>query len=601
MFDTATLLDTPFLGIPYDGAAEHLAALSLYRHDENVAAARKVHAAYDLYEIRLGEASTSPDGSPLICLHTATAEVATVLRCSAYSAGILIDVGAELTLRLPITDRAFRGGDLDYSTVRTICALLRDASAATIAEIEADVVAAAMHLTPVPLRSEIWRLWLRADPTEAAAVRADKRRTDRTAYVRRGDNGMSWLSACITDIEGADAVLLLDELAATVCDSDPRSKSVLRADALVGLLHGERILLCQCGDTMCPAANADIAPRRGHLAQILIDIDTLLGLTSTPATLADGTVLDAELARKLAEDANWQGLLTEMRTLAENLGMTGTGDNRADAEDSVTPAPDDPAPTPMPAPVAVRRFCARGRIRRSGPLGPAVHSSVGVRRVAGTGIGSILDQIINAVAEHPVGAVGAHPDGHGGHTTPPAGALTYRPTAEVAAFVRATHPTCTFPGCTVASRKCELDHQVPFDHDDPEHGGWTVASNLHPLCKKHHDLKTRHRWSCIHLGGGAVLWRSRSGLVRITLPATMLIAGLPAPPPTPPKPPPGLPAITDRPTAVETVDLLYEATWWEIHMDNAPPPPLTDIAMRARYQEHQAITRRRYALAPPPF
>lgn len=377
---------------------------------------------------------------------------------------------------------------------------------------------------------------------------------------------------------------------------------------------------CQCGDTTCPAANADIAPRRGHLAQILIEIDTLLGLTSTPATLADGTVLDAELARTLAEDANWQGLLTEMRALAENLGMTGMGADgaepmadadlnmndviaappaAADADDTVA---DDPAPTPMPAPMAVRRFCARGRIRRPGPLGPTVHSSVGRRRVAGTGTGSILDQIINAVAEHPTGVVGAHPDGHGGHTTPPAGALTYRPTAEVAAFVRATHPTCTFPGCTVASRKCELDHQVPFDHDDPEHGGWTIASNLHPLCKKHHDLKTRNRWSCIHLGGGAVLWRSRSGLVRITLPATMLIAGFPAaPPPTPPKPPPGLPSITDRPTATETVDLLYEATWWEIHMDNAPPPPPTDIAMRARYQEHQAITRRRYALAPPPF
>lgn len=65
------------------------------------------------------------------------------------------------------------------------------------------------------------------------------------------------------------------------------------------LLHSEEVLECHCDrDEQCPAyGNTDAPPpRRGHLVQILVDVQTLLGLTSSPAVLADGTPLDADLA-----------------------------------------------------------------------------------------------------------------------------------------------------------------------------------------------------------------------------------------------------------------------------------------------------------------
>ena len=38
-----------------------------------------------------------------------------------------------------------------------------------------------------------------------------------------------------------------------------------------------------------------------------------------------------------------------------------------------------------------------------------------------------------------------------------------------------------------------MDHVIPFFHLDPLKGGLTRFGNLHPLCKKHHALKTAGR------------------------------------------------------------------------------------------------------------
>ena len=58
------------------------------------------------------------------------------------------------------------------------------------------------------------------------------------------------------------------------------------------------------------------------------------------------------------------------------------------------------------------------------------------------------------------------------------------PPARLADLVRAIHPTCPFPGCTVPARRCDLDHRHPY-----EHGGPTCSCNLIPLCRTHHRLK----------------------------------------------------------------------------------------------------------------
>ncbi|PRC45407.1 HNH endonuclease, partial [Mycobacterium sp. ITM-2017-0098] len=56
----------------------------------------------------------------------------------------------------------------------------------------------------------------------------------------------------------------------------------------------------------------------------------------------------------------------------------------------------------------------------------------------------------------------------------PGQALTYRPSAALARYIRCRDLTCRFPGCTVPAARCDIDHTEPFNHDDPASGGLTV-------------------------------------------------------------------------------------------------------------------------------
>ncbi|MFH5241356.1 HNH endonuclease signature motif containing protein, partial [Antrihabitans spumae] len=115
------------------------------------------------------------------------------------------------------------------------------------------------------------------------------------------------------------------------CPEDSRSRNARRADGLMALLHGERSLRCDCRSTDCPTRDIDLAPRRGHLAQIVIDAKTLLGLSSDPGHLGDGTPIDADLARILAADATWQAILVELRSAAVAAAGPGTAATEHDS------------------------------------------------------------------------------------------------------------------------------------------------------------------------------------------------------------------------------------------------------------------------------
>ncbi|MEE6140052.1 HNH endonuclease signature motif containing protein [Mycobacterium sp. 050128] len=104
--------------------------------------------------------------------------------------------------------------------------------------------------------------------------------------------------------------------------------------------------------------------------------------------------------------------------------------------------------------------------------------------------------------------------------TSPAQALHYQPSAALERFVRCRDLTCRFPGCSRPAVVCDIDHTVPFNHQDPAAGGMTVALNLKCLCRQHHRLKTFHGgWRDTQLGDGTVIWTSPSGRVYRTFPA----------------------------------------------------------------------------------
>lgn len=72
--------------------------------------------------------------------------------------------------------------------------------------------------------------------------------------------------------------------------------------------------------------------------------------------------------------------------------------------------------------------------------------------------------------------------------------LRYRPGAALARRVRLRDGTCRHPGCAVPAESCDLDHIVPFNHDDPAAGGPTVEWNLAAACRTHHRFKTFAGW-----------------------------------------------------------------------------------------------------------
>jgi hypothetical protein len=66
---------------------------------------------------------------------------------------------------------------------------------------------------------------------------------------------------------------------------------------------------------------------------------------------------------------------------------------------------------------------------------------------------------------------------------------SYTPSPSLARLIRARLPHCRFPGCRQPAINCDLDHATPWPH------GATDASNLGPLCRRHHNLKTHAGWT----------------------------------------------------------------------------------------------------------
>jgi Domain of unknown function (DUF222) len=103
--------------------------------------------------------------------------------------------------------------------------------------------------------------------------------------------------------------------------------------------------------------------------------------------------------------------------------------------------------------------------------------------------------------------------------TSPVDALRYQPSASLERAIRCRDLTCRFPGCSRPAVVCDLDHTVPFNHQDPSAGGLTVYENLKCLCRQHHLLKTFGGWRDTQLADGTVIWTSPTGRSHRTSPA----------------------------------------------------------------------------------
>jgi hypothetical protein len=117
------------------------------------------------------------------------------------------------------------------------------------------------------------------------------------------------------------------------------------------------------------------------------------------------------------------------------------------------------------------------------------------------------------------------------------GRTRYRPTAALADHVRRRDRTCAWPGCPISAERTDLDHVRDF-HQTPSDGGppgVTADTNLDPLCRNHHRLKTYARFRLRMRTPGLHEWTDPTGHRYEVRPGTdRPIRRLPAVEPPPP-------------------------------------------------------------------
>jgi hypothetical protein len=88
---------------------------------------------------------------------------------------------------------------------------------------------------------------------------------------------------------------------------------------------------------------------------------------------------------------------------------------------------------------------------------------------------------------------------------------TYKPSRRLRDVVRLTRPRCSMIGCSRPAYQCEIDHRQEHNR-----GGNTNPENLQPLCKLHHQLKTKKRWKVGINADGERIWTSYLGFTYIS-------------------------------------------------------------------------------------
>jgi hypothetical protein len=86
------------------------------------------------------------------------------------------------------------------------------------------------------------------------------------------------------------------------------------------------------------------------------------------------------------------------------------------------------------------------------------------------------------------------------------GRRTYRPPADLRAFVLNRDRTCRFPGCNRPAVLGDIDH-----HRDWAHGGSTCSDNLGAFCERHHRTKHEAGWRVRLDTDGSTVWTSPTG------------------------------------------------------------------------------------------
>jgi hypothetical protein len=275
---------------------------------EAQAAAQRLVDIGALFVLRCRDSGERQDWA-LDTWEAVAAQVAAALRCSAAMASSHLRYAMALRDRLPQLGKAFQAGDIDYRAFQTVVFrtdLITDAD--TLARVDSRL---AVLLTRYPSITR-GRLAAAVDQVVASLDRDAVRRAADAARgrfidIHSDETGMADVTGTLLAAAGKALDGKLDEMAATVCDADPRTREQRRADALGALAAGADRLACDCGSAGCGAGRQ--APRSNVVIHVIAERTSIEGTGTAPGVLmgAQG-LISAELVAQLAKSARLQPL-----------------------------------------------------------------------------------------------------------------------------------------------------------------------------------------------------------------------------------------------------------------------------------------------------
>jgi hypothetical protein len=272
---------------------------------ESAITARKFAAVAELYHRRLAEQDAEErerwvvDGWERVA-----AEVAAAQGVSRGRAAAQLRYGLVLAERLPKLGALFAAGEVDF---RVIAAVVYRS------ELMIDTDALVRLDQWLVRDAHRWSRWSHNKIVEVVDFWIQKLEPAAMRVAREADEdrqiGVSWLHNGMAEIWGdvraPDAMAFdqcLDELAATVCPADPRTKAQRRADALSALAARATAMPCACGSPDCPAASSG-ATVGDVVIHVLADAATIDGSSSNPGYVPGFGGLPADAVRQLAAGA----------------------------------------------------------------------------------------------------------------------------------------------------------------------------------------------------------------------------------------------------------------------------------------------------------
>jgi hypothetical protein len=397
-------------------------------------------------------------------------EVAAALRLSRPAAGARLHLAVELS-RLPATAAALAGGAIDVPRARAVVDAVTVLDAPLAAAVEQQVLPRAGQQTAGQLRSALSRAVLSADPA-AAEVRHERALAGRQVTLQSARDGMAELWALLPADAAVAVYQRIDSLARRSGADDARSRDARRADALVAAVLG-------------PAVDTRLGLR-----------PSLAGAPDPPGSPDPGAPVLAGATVPVPVPID-----TVAPVLAGAFDPPGSPDPRAPLHGAAT--------VPVPVPIdTVAPVLAGATVHVTVP----VDTALGVGTAPGelSGYGPVPGSLARRLA--------ARGSWRRTEIDPATGVIVavgrerYTPSAALADLVRARDRTCRFPGCRQPSRRCDLDHVIPWP------AGPTTAGNLAALCRHHHRLKHQTAWA-VRAGPGAELeWTSPAGHRYVTTP-----------------------------------------------------------------------------------